>query len=109
MNEKELKELEELRERNPLHPYNRIDKLLADNAKLREDIIMWSDMNREHAKRERFLDARLRRIMHMLALDTVLQRTHRERNDVLRTIVNLIVSWLNEPITDNTDMDDIPY
>jgi len=45
-------------------------------------------------------------LMSGLALDAVLQKTHRERNETIRFVVRYVKNILD---SDNPDMDDIPF
>jgi hypothetical protein len=109
MSKKELKDRNEYLEIEVANLNVLLESHKASHAKMKDERDMWVKFEHEHARRERFLETRLRRVMHMLALDTVLQRTHRDRNDVLRAIVNMIASWVSENVTDDTNMDDIPF
>jgi len=55
----------------------------------------------------------LRRVMNSLSLQTVLQNTHKERNEALRSIVQQIHYLTTKPVDEfqepSKDMDDIPF
>jgi len=54
----------------------------------------------------------LGKILAWCAVDIVMQRTHRERNELYRSICRTISTWLKDISNDNLppiDMDDIPF
>lgn len=65
----------------------------------------------------RTLTAKIKRMVTILMLDTIMYRTHRERNenvrDTVREIVRLIEKdtgdWTTESQIEKSDMDEIPF
>jgi len=89
-----------------------IDEYKAINASLiaRIDELLERDRIKQNAiLRYRSM---LHKIMNWLALDTVLERTHRQRNETHRESVNAInylLSLALEKLSPSEDMDDIPF
>lgn len=93
--------------------HNRIDSLLAQNKaletslnNLRDECQSLSDENRERWKSEKALVELLHSVASALAVDTVLNRKHRERNATMRVLVRRILQSFK---AENVDMDDIPF
>lgn len=50
----------------------------------------------------------LERVFYTIAKDLVTEKTHRERNEVYRSLARMIDDWLSQA-HDTPDMDDIPF
>ena len=87
--------------------YKAINKRLVDRI---DGLLAHQQVSMDYANA---LTTMLRRIMNTLAVGTIEQSTHRERNEVSRNIVNNIISILKTPIdvwaNRQIDMDDIPF
>ena len=92
---------------------NRIDSLIEQNKKLeamfidlKQDYQSLSDESKAHWKAEKELTSMLNRIAAVLAIDTIIDKTHRERNITNRMLVRGILQRLK---AENQDKDDIPF
>lgn len=76
-----------------------------------ESVVQYRDWYKQHSERERFLEKCLKQLRYIMALDTVEQATHRERNEKWRDWANHIAWWLSLdiPSIQVQDMDDIPF
>jgi len=93
--------------------HNRIDSLLEQNKvlgisinELGQECQNLSDENKARWQAEASLSKLLHKVAHILAMDTVIERTHRERNQVERRLIKMIMQSYD---TEVTDMDDIPF
>jgi len=68
----------------------------------------WHSYQNEQ-RRAQFYYRCLSKIRHVLALDTIEQLTHRNRNDKLRTLIGTIAMWLNSTNYAQEVDDDIPF
>jgi len=80
--------------------------LEAQIAALKQECQSLSDENKARWKSEASLAKLLYKVAHIMAMDTILDRTHRERNQIERNLVKLIMQSYD---ADVTDMDDIPF
>lgn len=90
---------------------DRIDNLLAQNkslegsyALLAQECQSLSDENKARWKTEKSLIALLHHVASVLAVDTIIDRTHRERNIVMRSLIKRILQSFNDD-----GIDDIPF
>jgi len=93
--------------------HKRIDSLTAQNkvleaqiVALKEECQSLSDENKARWQTEVSLAKLLHKVAHIIAMDTILDRTHRERNQIERNLVKLIMQSYDAEVT---DMEDIPF
>jgi FtsZ-binding cell division protein ZapB len=95
--------------------HQRIDSLLEQNkvldskiGELKQECQSLSDENKARWKSEFSYRGFLVAIAGKMAVDTIVTRTHRERNELYRQIVKSIARLL-ETAGEMSDMDDIPF
>jgi len=93
--------------------HNRIDSLLEQNKvlssttdKLKQECQSLSDENKARWQSEKALVDLLHHVASALAVDTVLDRSHRERNAIMRSLVKAILQSFK---SENVGMDDIAF
>lgn len=104
----------DLAEIDGLTAYKRIGSLMEQNkaldasiAELKQECQALSDENVARWKVEASLSKLLHDVAYVLAMDTIIDRTHRERNEMERRLVKRIMQLFDADVA--KDMDDIPF
>lgn len=84
------------------------DNSYASSNLLRLNYQEQREITQRYIDENRVLRGQIKHCVATLAIDTVLQKTHRERNETLRFLVRKLTDALKD-ITYPTDMDNIPF
>jgi hypothetical protein len=103
--EEQLAEADELRRQAWQLIEQQADKL----ERTKESETQYYNWYQAEQQRQNFYWKCLSKIRHVLALDTVEQLTHRQRNEKLRTLVGTIAWWMDTTQYESKELDDIPF